>query len=225
MSFTLKDLQIKLQSKGYYSGFVDGAYGPLTRKALDAWGPSGTDLDAPQMPVGAGRLIPPSWLVPCQMSRVVVHWTAGGPRCSAVDKEHYHMIVDQMNMLTRGDHAITDNVNTGDGDYAAHTAGCNTGSIGISMCGMMNAVERPFEPGPWPIKKEQFETTARAVAELIQFYGIPLTDKTVLQHGEVQKNLGIKQNGKWDCMVLPWDLTLGPTQAANLFRTEVRKHL
>lgn len=222
MSFTLKNFQLKLQSKGYYTGVVDGLYGPLTKKAVDAWGPSGTDLDAPHRPPEPGRLIPPMWLVPCKMSRVVIHWTAGGPRCSGEDREHYHIIVDQENNLMLGEHGIADNVNTADGDYAAHTRDCNTGSIGISMCGMLDAEERPFKPGPFPIRKAQWEVTARAVAELVQFYGIPLTHKTVLQHGEVQKNLGIRQNGKWDCMVLPWNLA---GNAATLFRAEVQKNL
>lgn len=225
MSFTLRDFQIKLQSKGFYTGEADGLYGPLTKKAVDAWGPSGSDLDAPIRPPEPGTLIPPAWLVPCQMSRVVVHWTAGGPDVSAIDREHYHIIIDQSNNLARGDHSISDNVNTGDDDYAAHTLGCNTGAIGISLCGMVNAVERPFRSGPAPIKQAQWETAARVVAELLKFYKIPLTEKTVLQHGEVQKTLGIAQRGKWDCMVLPWDLKVTPAQAGQLFRTEVRKHL
>ena len=33
---------------------------------------------------------------------------------------------------------------------------------------------------------------------------------TVLGHGEVQRNLGIKQRSKWDPMVLPWAPTRKP---------------
>lgn len=222
MSLTLRDLQLKLQKKGYYTGVVDGLYGPLTRKAIEAWGPSGTDLDAPQRPPEPGTVIPPMWLVSCHMSRVIVHWTAGGPHCSGVDEDHYHIIVDQELKLHRGNHSISDNVNTADGDYAAHTLNCNGGSIGIAMTGMLDAVERPFNPGPYPIKLAQWQLTARAVAEIITFYGIPLNAMSVLQHGEVEKTLHIKQRGKWDCMVLPWDPT---APAANAFRAEVLKHL
>lgn len=225
MSFYLRDLQIKLQNKGYYQGTVDNLWGPLTRKAMEAWGPSGTDLDAPTLPPEPGNVIPSMWLPVCQMKRVVVHWTAGGPNVSSVDKEHYHIIVDQENKLHKGDESIADNVSTSDGDYAAHTRNLNTGSIGIALTGMLNAVQSPFNPGPYPIKLEQWRIAARAVAELIHFYKIPLTPETVLQHGEVQKTLGVPQAGKWDIMALPWDPTLSPSQVANLFRAEVRKHL
>lgn len=225
MTFRLKDLQIKLQAKGYYKGAADGLWGPLTRKAMEAWGPSGTDLDAPMLPPEPGNVIPSMWLPVCQMSRVVFHWTAGGPNASGEDREHYHIIIDQSNKLHKGDESIADNVNTSDGDYAAHTRNLNTKSIGVALCGMMEAVERPFNPGPYPIKLEQWKLGARVVAELIHFYGIPLTDKTVLQHGEVQTKLGVAQAGKWDIMALPWDPTLPPAQVANLFRVEVRKHL
>jgi hypothetical protein len=225
MSFRLRDLQIKLQGKGYYQGSADGLWGPLTRKALEAWGPSGTDLDAPTLPIEPGNVIPPSWLPVCRMSRVVVHWTAGGPNVSAVDREHYHIIIDQELKLHRGDESISDNVNTADGDYAAHTRGLNTGSIGVALTGMLNARESPFDPGPYPIKLDQWKLGARVVAELVKFYEIPLTPTTVLQHGEVQARLGIPQAGKWDIMKLPWDPTLPPSQVANLFRVEVQKHL
>lgn len=225
MTFKLRDLQIKLQGKGYYQGPADSLWGPLTRKAVEAWGPSGTDLDAPIMPPEPGMTIPSMWLPVCHMSRVVVHWTAGGPDASSVDREHYHIIVTQGLKLVKGDESIADNVSTNDGDYAAHTRGLNTGSIGVALCGMIDARQSPFDPGPYPIKFDQWQLAARVVAELIHFYGIPLSPKTVLQHGEVQAQLGIAQAGKWDIMVLPWDPTLPPAQVANLFRAEVGKHL
>lgn len=225
MSFRLKDLQIKLQSKGYYNGVADGLWGPLTRRALEAWGPSGTDLDAPMVPPDPTAVIPSMWLPNCIMSRVVFHWTAGGPDASAVDREHYHIIIDQDLRVLKGDESIADNVSASDGDYAAHTRGLNTGSIGVALCGMIQAEQHPFDPGPYPIKLDQWLLGARAIAELCLKYKIPVTDKTVLQHGEVQAKLGIAQAGKWDVMVLPWDPALPPAQVANLFRVEVQKHL
>lgn len=225
MSFTLRDLQIKLQGKGYYQGKADNQWGPLTRKAMEAWGPSGTDLDAPIVPIEPGSIIPPMWLPVCQMDRVVMHWTAGGPNVSGEDREHYHILIDQSNKLQKGDESIADNVSTADGDYAGHTRNLNTKSIGVALCGMMGAIERPFSAGPYPIKLDQWRMGARVVAELIHFYGIPLTPRTVLQHGEVQGTLGVAQAGKWDIMKLPWDPELPPAQVANLFRAEVRKHI
>lgn len=222
MSFTLKDLQIKLQHKHYLDDQADGLWGPKTAKAVEAWGRSGTDLDAPQTVPDPREPLPLMWLPACRMSRVVHHWTAGGSHVSATDKDHYHIIIDQDCRPWLGDHSISDNVNTSDGDYAAHTLNCNTGSIGIALCGMADAVESPFNPGPFPILEEQWKFSARCVAQLIKFYGIPLTDKTVLQHGEVEAKLKIKQRGKWDVMKLPWNPS---ARAGDLFRDEVARYL
>ncbi len=168
-------------------------------------------------------LIKPSWMPKCKMDRIILHWTAGGHTASSIDKQHYHILVEADGTLVRGDHTIDDNVNTGDDDYAAHTLGANTGSIGVSACSMAGAVESPFKPGPFPMKKTQWLTMAAATAELATFYGIPVTPKTILGHGEVQKNLGKPQKGKWDPMVLPWDTSLTSAQVGNLFRAEVAK--
>lgn len=140
----------------------------------------------------------PEWLSPVKMSRIIVHWTAGQNRASDVDKEHYHFIVEGAGTVVRGDNSIADNVNTSDGKYAAHTRGTNTGSIGVSMAGMLGAIESPFNPGKFPITESQWATAMDVIAELASFYKIPITDKTILTHAEVQTNLGIQQAGKWD---------------------------
>lgn len=150
-------------------------------------------------------LIKPSWMPACKMNRIILHWTAGSYDASAVDKEHYHILVEGDGSLVRGDHPIDDNVNTKDGIYAAHTLGTNTGSIGVSACSMAGAVEKPFNPGSFPMKKSQWLKMAAVAAELAKFYNIAVTRKTILGHGEVQKELDIKQKGKWDPVVLPWD--------------------
>lgn len=138
------------------------------------------------------------WMQPVKMNRIVVHWTAGQNRASDVDKEHYHFIVEGSGNVVVGDHTIEDNVNTADDKYAAHTRGANTGSIGVSMAGMLGAIESPFNPGKFPITESQWARAMDVIAELAAFYNIPVTDKTILTHAEVQTNLGIKQSGKWD---------------------------
>lgn len=140
----------------------------------------------------------PEWLQPVKMSRIIVHWTAGQNKASDVDKEHYHFIVEGSGNVVRGDNSISDNVNTSDGKYAAHTRGTNTGSIGVSMAGMLGAIESPFNPGKFPITESQWARAMDVIAELASFYKIPVTDKTILTHAEVQTNLGIQQAGKWD---------------------------
>lgn len=157
------------------------------------------------------------------MGAIVAHWTAGAHKASALDREHYHIIIEDDGRLVRGDHSIDDNVNTADGNYAAHTRGFNAGVIGISVCCMADAKERPFNAGKFPMTKTQWEAMAQVAAELCKFYSIPVTPKTVLQHGEVQKTLGIQQRGKWDCMVLPWEPRA--TDAGDRFRALVNAGL
>lgn len=144
-------------------------------------------------------MVPKDWMPACKMARVIVHWTAGGHKASAVDKEHYHILIEGDGKLVRGDFPITANVSTSDSDgYAAHTKGCNSGSIGVSLCSMMGAVEKPFQTGPYPITAMQIEALEAVLVDLCKFYKIPVGPKTVLSHAEVQANLGIAQAGKWD---------------------------
>ena len=170
-------------------------------------------------------LVKKEWMPSCSMKRIICHWTAGGHRASQLDKAHYHILVEKDGRLVRGTHSIADNVSTGDGVYAAHTLGANTGSIGVSACSMAGAVEKPFSPGPSPMLELQWRTMAQVVAELCRAYQIPVTPGTVLGHGEVQANLGITQKGKWDPMVLPWDPGMGQTQVGNFFRSLVQNFL
>lgn len=53
-----------------------------------------------------------------------------------------------------------------------------------------------------PMKREQWRPAVCAIADLCRFYGIPVTDKTVLTDAEAQPNLGIRQTGKWDIATL-----------------------
>lgn len=223
MALTFKDLQIKLENKNFSVGPLgpDGVWGNDSAKAIEAWARSRVDLDAPMVPSVPGNLIPPMWLSDCRMERVIMHWTAGGWKASVVDREHYHIIIEDDGRLVRGDNAIIANVSAGDGDYAAHTRGCNTGSIGVAVAAMSGAVERPFNGGPFPMTEKQWTVMARVVAELCKFYGIPVSARTVLSHGEVQRTLGIAQAGKWDINVLPWKPTLSSTEVNNLFRAKV----
>lgn len=136
------------------------------------------------------------------LKRIIMHWSAGAHTVSSLDREHYHFIVSGAGDVVAGDHAPEDNINTNDG-YAAHTRGCNTGSIGVAVAAMAGATERPWNPGAFPITVGQLNLMVRTVAELAKQYGIPVTPKTILSHGEVEGTLGIKQRGKWDIAWLP----------------------
>lgn len=171
-------------------------------------------------------IVPTAWMPNCSMKRIIIHWTAGGHKASSNDKSHYHILIEDDGKLVRGTHSIKDNVSTADNVYAAHTALFGTGSIGVSVCCMSGAVEKPFKAGSFPMKQTQWETMAQVVAELCDFYDIEVTAKTVLGHGEVEREFPNKpQRGKWDPMVLPWDTSLSKRQVGEQFRTLVKTKL
>ncbi|MEM8591225.1 MAG: peptidoglycan-binding protein [Pseudomonadota bacterium] len=186
---------------------VDGVVGRKTFRALSALINGGTAPVAPA-PKVEGRKIPSDWMPSAHMKRIILHWTAGRYDPSNLDKKHYHILIDGDGKVHRGKHAITANVPPlTSGNYAAHTKGTNSHSIGISLCSMGgDARQSPFRPGPFPITRVQWETMAQVAAELCLRYGIEVSRETVLGHGEVQANLGITQNGKWDPMVVEWDV-------------------
>ena len=235
-------VQRRLAMHGFSSeADVDGIYGPRTRdcvRSFQATAGRNADgivddetrqaLDCPPRPseergarAGTG-LIPPDWLPKCRMKRIIVHWTGGLYAPSPLDRKHYHILVDGDGALHRGNRSIADNESTGDGAYAAHTKGCNTGSIGIAACCMSGGSERPFNPGPAPMKELQWERLAQVAAELCRAYGIACTPLTVLAHGEVQRHLNIGQEGKWDPLVLPWRPGLSKQEAGDHFRFRVQ---
>lgn len=167
-------------------------------------------------------IVPAEWMQPVAMKAIVAHWSAGGHKASDLDLEHYHVVIEGDGNIVRGDHDIKDNVNTADQDYAAHTRGFNTGVIGVSCASMLNAIEKPFNPGPYPLTKTQWDKMVLVLADLCRFYKIPVTPKTVLSHAEVQGTLGIKQRGKWDIARLPFDLSIvGAKAIGDRMRREV----
>ena len=137
------------------------------------------------------------------------------------DLAHYHILIDGDGALHQGEHVIADNESAADGDYAAHTAGTNTGAIGVSMCCMVGATDRPFFAGSAPMREVQWDAMIAVVAQLCRAYNIAVTPQTVLGHGEVQKNLGRPQSGKWDPMKLPFAPQLTPAQVGMKLRAEV----
>jgi hypothetical protein len=188
------------------------------------------ELQALNPTVSASRpalatVVAPDWMPSCSMERIICHWTAGAYKASDHDRECYHILIEGSGNLVRGEHSIADNVDTRDDDYAAHTRLCNTGSIGISVCCMANAIEAPFNGGPCPMTKQQWEALAQVAAQLAKRYGIKVTSKTILGHGEVQAELAKPQKQKWDPMILPWEPTISKKDVGNRFRARVSELL
>jgi hypothetical protein len=168
------------------------------------------------------------------MKRIILHWTAGGNTANGTDKRAYHYIIDIANGRPRvvaGDLPPEANERIPSGakagvDYAAHTRGTNTGSIGVAVAGMRNARERPFDAGPSPMTEAQIEQLCVFVADLARQYGIPCTPRTILTHAEVEQTLGIKQRNKWDIMWLPgMNATGDPIAVGNILRGRIQSRM
>lgn len=138
-----------------------------------------------------------------KLTRIHLHWTAGSFTPSALDLSHYHFVVDGDGKEHAGAHPPEANISTSDGAYVAHTLGANTGAIGIAMCCMAGAQERPLMWGTAPMRQGQVDALCRLAARLARRYGIPCRRDTILTHAEVEKTLGVRQRGKWDITVLP----------------------
>jgi hypothetical protein len=160
----------------------------------------------------------------CEMVRVVVHWTAGTHKASPLDKDHYHILIEGDGTVVAGNHPIAANARPPRQLRASHTRNLNTGSIGVAVCCMKDARERPFSPGPFPMTPEQWKVAAEVVAELCTRYEIPVTARTVLAHGEVEATLGVAQLQKWDPLVLPWTPLVPRQQVMEQFRASVQQH-
>ena len=141
------------------------------------------------------------------MKRIIWHWSAGGNKANGTDRRAYHIIIEGDGKVVKGNSPISANARISNprdtSTYAAHTGGLNTGSIGVSLAGMRGAQESPFRAGPSPITQAQVDALIRVTADLCREYGIPVTDKTVLSHAEVEPRLGVKQRPRWDIAWLP----------------------
>lgn len=161
----------------------------------------------------------------CEMARIVLHWTAGTHKASLLDKEHYHILIEGDGSVVFGVHSINSNAKPAREPRASHTRNLNTGSIGVSLCCMKDAVERPFSAGPFPMTVTQWTVAAEVVADLCAKYRIPVTPRTVIAHGEVQAVLGIPQLQKWDPLVLPFTPSVPRQQVMDQFRASVQQQL
>lgn len=208
---TVLEVQRALLARGFDVGKAgpDGLIGPSTLNAI-MQSLANDPVIGGVVPMPAPKpleVLPADWLPWAQMHRIIGHWTAGTNTVSVLDLEHYHIIVDGTGKPVRGKPSIALNQAPVKSGYAAHTLNCNSGSIGVSLAGMAGAVQSPLKVGKHPINKAQWDTMIQVMAQLARRYSIPVTPATILTHAEVQATLGIKQKGKWDIAVLPFDLS------------------
>jgi hypothetical protein len=248
MAYTREDVQVRLKNLGYYGGKIDGDLGPASCEAMmialealvalrdksvviEAKPFNPTILPPRDLPLvssgSATRTLPTEWLQPATVSRIHLHWTAGGHVASENDKDHYHVLINGDGTVVKGNCDIAANSTTSPrGKKAHHTLNANTGSLAVSMACMLDAKERPFNGGRFPLTRQQWDKAIIVTAELCKRYNIPVTPKTVLSHAEVEANLGIKQRGKWDVAILPFDPQYDTArECGDLYRQKVQEHL
>jgi hypothetical protein len=236
MAFTPEDVQVRLKNLGFYGGKIDGDLGPASReaimRALETLQPV-VPVVPPVVVTPPGpaplRLLKPEWLQPGTFSRVHLHWTAGDYDPSEFDKDHYHFLVDGAGRVVKGNCDVSANSTTAPkGKKSHHTLNANTGALSVSLAcmGGNDVRERPYNGGKWPLKQVQWVTGAIITAELCKRYKIPVGPRSVLSHAEVEANLGIKQRGKWDIAILPWDMSYDTArECGDLYRKQVQAHL
>ncbi|AGT09093.1 peptidoglycan recognition protein family protein [Paracoccus aminophilus] len=173
--------QARCAALGFWPGPIDGIDGNRTRAAYAA------ALTAQKT---RGLL----FQHPSGVTRVHWHWAASGYAASTEATAAYHALI------------------LGDGEVRwladpaaqrAHTQGANGGAIGLSICAMAGANERPFVWGRAPIRPVQVSALARETARLCRLYDIPVSRWSTLSHAEIQPSLGVVQKNKWDITVLP----------------------
>jgi N-acetyl-anhydromuramyl-L-alanine amidase AmpD len=161
------------------------------------------------------------------MKRIVIHWTAGTNKPNATDLQHYHFVIDSEGKVYEGKFPVSANEvcrndSKGKPLYSAHTGGGNTGSIGVSMCGMAG-FKNVNNVGNYPLTRIQCEKCFSLCAELCKKYNIAITSSNVLTHFEFGKaHPNTSSFGKIDIIYLPPypDVTRG--QIGDFIRNKIR---
>ena len=181
MTLSTRDIQARCAALGFWPGPIDGKLGKRTERAMDAAG----DF----MRQRGKRFFHESGL-----HRLHFHWTGGGNKANATDRAHYHFLFEGDGHEIAANHIQA---------ALAHTKNANSGALGLSLCGMAEAVERPFSAGKAPITEAAVAAMIRRAAELCVAFDIPVSRWSTLTHAEIQPTLGIPQRQKWDVNFLP----------------------
>ncbi len=173
--------QARCAALGFWPGPIDGIDGPRTRAAYAA-------ATAAQRAKGL------PFQHPTAITRIHWHWTGGGHEPNATDLKAYHALINGEGKIRWPVDPTTSR---------SHTLNANGGAIGLSICAMAGADERPLIWGRAPITPAQVSALVRETARLCRTYDIPISRWSTLSHAEIQPTLGITQKSKWDITVLP----------------------
>ena len=159
------------------------------------------------------------------MKRIVIHWTAGLYYPSEYEKQHYHFLVDRNGKVHNGVFKPQDNEICKVGNYAAHTGGGNTGSIGVAICAMAG-FKNKNSVGNYPILKKQFESTMELCAKLAKQYKLTITPQTVMTHYEFGvKNPKTSSAGKIDIIYLPPYSWVTQNDVGSFIRSKIKWYM
>lgn len=159
------------------------------------------------------------------MKRIVIHWTAGTNKPNTTDLQHYHFLIDSEGNVYEGKYKPEDNLNCNDGKYAQHTGGGNTGSIGVSMCGMAG-FKNVNNVGNYPLTRIQCERCFSLCAELCKKYNIAITSSNVLTHFEFGKaHPKTSSFGKIDIVYLPPYPDVSRSNIGDFIRNKIRWYI
>ena len=157
-----------------------------------------------------------------KLKRIIIHWTAGIHVPNSHELECYHFLVDSLGNVHKGKFKPEDNIDCTDKKYAQHTGGGNTGSIGVSLCGMANFRDKN-NVGCYPVTRVQFEAAMKLCAELINKYKISITTDTVLTHYEFgKKHPETTSFGKPDISFLPPFPWLSKDDIGKFIRSKIK---
>ena len=160
------------------------------------------------------------------LKRIIIHWTAGTGKANATDKSAYHFLIESDGTVINGNLKPEDNANCNDGKYAAHTGGGNTGSIGVSLCGMHGFKMGNPKSTKYPLTQVQWEACWAKVARLCKDYDFQVNSDTVMTHYEFGKTHPTTSSaGKVDIAFMHIKPELKPDQIGDYIRGKVRWYL
>lgn len=157
------------------------------------------------------------------MKRIIIHWTGGNYNTNTKILNSYHYVINKTGGIIPCNHRPEDNLNCNDGNYAPHTGGGNTGSIGVAMLGMYVESGKSTASTLYPLTKKQCEACFKFIAQLCKKYNIKITPGTVMTHYEFgMKNPSTTSRGKIDITYLPPYPSLDKSEIGDFIRSKVR---
>lgn len=196
---SVRDYQIRVNSlalPGSTVLTVDGMNGPNTQKQIA--------LAMHQMGISNQQdLFDPSGI-----TRVHWHWAASTYNVTWDVRRHYNDVFDEKgNEFDGGAPAQQQAAYIPYKVGVSHTLNGNTGAIGLSCAGMAGATVNwgasTVDMGKYPLTWEAIDAMLKKTVEYCRAFDIKPSPWTTITHSEVQTNIGIRQNNKWDIRVLP----------------------